>query len=126
MNKNDLPNLGHLRETALAAQGLIAEVALAAAEDIEAAMPHSRTVTLPATGWKGDAVPYSQAVDVAGVLADEAAQLVQIVPAADSMDAWEAAGVRCAAQAAGKLTFTAKEKPGGSLKIFVVLQEVAG
>ena len=126
MNKKDLPNLGHLRETALEAKGLIAEVALAAAEDIEAAMPQSRTVTLSVTGWKGSAEPYSQTVDVAGVLADEAAQLVQIVPAADSMDAWEAAGVRCTAQTAGKLTFTAKETPGGSLKIFVVLQEVVG
>ena len=143
MNKNDLPNLGHLRETALAAQGLIAEVALAAAEDIEAAMPQSRIVTLPVTGWTGtaagavadrpqgsegaaQAAPYSQTVDVAGILADEGAQMVQIVPAAASMDAWEAAGVRCTAQAAGKLTFAAKEKPGGSLKIFVVLQEVVG
>lgn len=126
MNKNDLPKLGHLRQAALAAKGLIAEVALAAAEDIEAAMPQSRTVTLPTTGWTGSTVPYSQTVSVSGVLADEAAQLVQIVPAADSMDAWEAAGAKCTAQAAGKLTFTAKEKPGGSLKIFVVLQEVAG
>ena len=121
-----ITNLGHLRETALEAKGLIAEVALAAAEDIEAAMPQSRTVNLPTTGWKGDAVPYSQTVDVAGVLADEAAQLVQIVPTAESMDAWAAAGVRCTAQAAGKLTFTAKAKPDGNLKIFVVLQEVAG
>lgn len=126
MNKKDLPTLGHLRETALAANGLIAEVALAAAEDIEATMPQSRTVTLPATAWTGTAAPYSQTVNVAGVLAEEGAQLVQIVPAAAGMDAWETAGVRCTAQAAGKLTFTAKSKPGGSLKIFVVLQEVVG
>ena len=39
MNKNDLPNLGHLRETALAAKRLIAEVAGAAAEAIEAVTP---------------------------------------------------------------------------------------
>ena len=88
--------------------------------------PTGRTITLTADSWAGTAAPYSQTVSVAGVLADEAAQLVQIVPAADSMDAWEAAVVRCTAQTAGKLTFTAKGKPGGDLKIFVVLQEVAG
>ena len=90
------------------------------------AKPTGRSVTLTADNWTGTAAPYSQTVAVPGVLADEAVQLVQIVPTADSMDVWKAAGVMCTAQAVGKLTFTAEEKPGGSLKIFVVLQEVAG
>ena len=88
--------------------------------------PIGRSVTLTADNWTGTAAPYSQTVAVPGVLADEAVQLVQIVPTADSMDAWEAAGVRCTAQAVGKLTFMAKEKPAGDLNIFAILQEVVG
>lgn len=127
--KNDLTNLAHLRQTALAAQGLMAEVAGAAAEAIEevaAGLPVQRSVTLTAAGWTGSAAPYAQTAAVAGVRADEAGQLVQVVPASASLEAWEAAGVKCTGQGAGTLAFSAQEKPGGNILVYVILQEVQG
>lgn len=127
--KNDLTNLAHLRQAALAAQGLTAEVAGAAAEAIEevaAGLPVRRSVTLTAAGWAGSAAPYVQTAAVAGVRADEAGQLVQVVPASASLEAWEAAGVKCTGQGAGTLAFEAQEKPGGDISVYVILQEVQG
>lgn len=89
-------------------------------------LPVSRTVTLTAGAWAGAAAPYSQTVSVPGVTADEAAQQVQVVPAAAGMDAWEAAEVKCTAQGAGTLTFRAREKPSAAIQVFVILQEVRG
>lgn len=126
MNKQDLLNLGHLRQAAMRARGLIGKVASAAAEAIEAVTPRARAVTLPVTGWTGTAAPYSQTAAVPGVLADEGAQLVQIAPSSASRKAWKEAGAECSGQGAGTLTFTAQEKPAESIRIFVILQEVAG
>ena len=125
---NKLTSVAQLRQAALAAQGLTAEVAGAAAEaiaEVAAGLPVGRSVTLAAASWTGSG-PYTQTAAVAGVRADEAGQLVQVVPAAGSMDAWEAAGVRCTAQGAGTLTFQAQEKPAAGISIFVILQEVQG
>ena len=126
--KTDLTNLAHLRLAALAAQGLTAEVAAAVADAIEEVaerLPVRRSVTLKsaATSWAGSG-PYTQTVAVEGVRADEAGQLVRIVPVSTSEDAWEAAGVKCTGQGAGALTFSAQEKPGGNLSVYVILQEV--
>ena len=129
MKKNDLPDLGHLRDTALAARWLAGEVAGTAADDIEALaalLPVGRSVTLTAAEWTGSAAPYSQTVAVPGVRADEAGQLVQLVPASASGGAWEAAGVKCTAQEAGSLMFTAQAKPGAAIQLYVILQEVQG
>ncbi len=127
--KKDLTNLGHLRQTALEARGLIAEVAGAAAEAIDevaAGLPLRRSATLTAAGWTGSAAPYSQTVAVAGVRADEAGQLVWPVPAAAGRALWVEAGVQCTAQGAGSLTFTAQAKPGAAIQLYVILQEVQG
>ena len=124
--KNDLTNLDHLRQTALEARGLIGEVAAAAAKDIDAVMPQALEVTLPTAGWEGAAAPYSQPVAAPGVLAEEGAQLIQIVPSAAGRGAWKEAGAECSGQGAGTLTFTAQEKPAGNIRIFVVLQALGG
>lgn len=115
-----------LRRAALAAQGLTAEVAGAAAEAIEevaAGLPVGRSVTLTADRWTGGG-PYAQTAAAAGVRADESRQLVQVVPASASLEAWEAAGLKCTGQGAGTLTFSALEKPGTDISIFAILQEV--
>ena len=122
-----MTSVDQLRQTALACQGLAAEVAGAAADaiaEVADALPVGWSVTLTAAGWTGSAAPYTQTAAVAGVRANEAGQLVQVAPASASRVAWNTAGVQCTGQGAGTLTFTAAEKPGGSIQIFVILQEV--
>lgn len=123
---NKMTSLDQLRQTALACQGLAADVAGAAADaiaEVAEALPVRRIVTLTAAGWAGSG-PYTQTAAVAGVRADEAGQLVQVAPASASRGVWREAGVECTAQGAGKLTFQAAEKPGGNISVYVILQEV--
>lgn len=125
---NKMTSVDQLRQTALACQGLAAEVAGAAADaiaEVAEALPVRRSVTLPAAGWTGSG-PYTQTAAVAGVRADEAGQLVQAVPASASREAWNAAGVQCTGQGAGTLAFEASEMPGADISVYVVLQEVQG
>ena len=126
--KTDLTNLAQLRQAALAAQGLTAEVAAAVADaiaEVAERLPMRRKATLKsaATSWAGSG-PYTQTVSVEDVRADEAGQRVEVVPASASLEMWEAVGVKCTKQGAGTLTFTAQEKPGGNLSVYVILQEV--
>lgn len=83
--------------------------------------PTSMTVTLPASGW----VDGIQTVRVAGVSADEAAQLIQPMPSVDSQAAYIEAGILCTGQAADSLTFTAGTVPTEDLTVYVVIQEVS-
>ena len=85
-------------------------------------LPTIHALTLTAGAWEGEASPYSQTVPVPGVLADEAAQLIQPAPAAGSLEAWSAAGLLCAAQGAGTLTFTARELPEEDILVNVAVQ----
>lgn len=82
--------------------------------------PIYRTVTLPAAGWSNNA----QTVTVNGVLADETKQLIQPMPTVASQSAYIEAGIICAAQAAGQLTFTCSTVPTADLQVYVVIQEV--
>ena len=125
---NKMTSVDQLRQAALAAQGLTAEVAGAAADaiaEVAEGLPVRRSVTLTAAGWAGSG-PYTQTVTVAGVRADEAGQLVQAVPASASRAAWQEAGVLCTGQGAETLAFEAQEKPGGDISVYVILQEVQG
>ena len=85
-------------------------------------LPVIHPLTLTAGAWTGTAAPYSQTLPVPGVLAEVTAQLIQPAPAAGSLEAWSAAGVVCAAQGAGTLTFTAKEKPAENILVNVAVQ----
>lgn len=85
-------------------------------------LPVIHKVTLAAGAWTGAAAPYSQTVSVPGVLADEAAQIIQPAPTAGSLEVWSASGVLCAAQGAGTLTFTAREKPAADILLQVAVQ----
>lgn len=69
------------------------------------------TASLAVASWSGSG-PYTQAVSVSGVTASNA---VVVTPAPASFTAWGANGVYASAQAAGKLTFTAAEKPTAAL-----------
>lgn len=123
---NKMTSVDQLRQTALACQGLAADVAGAAADaiaEVADALPVRRSVTLTAAGWAGSG-PYTQTAAVAGVRADEAGQLVQVAPASASLAVWNTAQVQCTGQGAGSLAFKALEKPGTDISVYVVLQEV--
>ena len=99
-------------------QGAIDEVWSAKADK-----PKAIPVTLTAAGW--DSTDLTQTVTVSGVLADEAKQMIQPVPAMASQAAYIEAGILCTSQAADSLTFTAKAAPTEDLTVYVTIQEVA-
>ena len=99
------------------------DVGAASAADVEAAKPLRRTVTLSASGWSSD----TQTVTVSGVLADETAQLITLVPAFASQTAYYDAGIIGTGQAANSITFTAKNgAPTSNLTVYVTIQELQG
>ena len=82
--------------------------------------PKFASVTLSSSGWASN----SQAVTVTGVLADEAKQLIQPMPAVASQQAYMTAGIYCSGQAANSLTFTCSKVPTEDITIYVVITEV--
>lgn len=90
-------------------------------DDTSRGTPSSTMITLASSGWSNK----QQTVIVKGVSANEAAQLITAVPTAASQSAYYNAGVRCTAQMADSLTFTADTVPTASLSVYVVVQEVA-
>jgi len=85
------------------------------------AKPAVLSVTLTAAGWM-DKV---QVVTVNGISANEAAQLIQPVPALASQSAYFEAGILCTGQTADRLMFAADTTPTEDLTVYVVIQEVA-
>lgn len=87
-----------------------------------AAKPTVRTLTLSTAGW--DSTAKTQTVTCSGVLSDEAAQLITVTPALASQSAYLEAGVRCTAQAADALTFTATTVPTAELTVYAAIQSL--
>ena len=73
-----------------------------------------KTGSLTVAGWSGSA----QVLSVTGVTSSSC---VIVAPAPDSLEAYAAAGVRCTAQASGKLTFTCQSVPTAALTVNVVI-----
>lgn len=115
-----------LKQDVITALGILKQtdsgISAAAAGTDYAAPPKVRTVTLAVSSW--DATSKTQNVSVPGVLASETAQCVTCAPKASDQEAYLAAGVRCTAQAAGKLTFTAETIPTEALTLYVKLEEM--
>jgi len=82
--------------------------------------PAMQRITLAADGWSDN----QQTVDVPGVLADEAAQLIQPMPAQSSRSAYYAAEILCTGQELNKLIFTATSIPEEDLSVYVAIIEV--
>lgn len=91
---------------------------------VDSLIPRQTAITLTAGGW--DATAKTQTVTVAGVVADEAKQLILPVPALSSQTAYIEAGILCTVQAANSLTFLAGTVPTEDLTVYVVVQGVAG
>lgn len=87
---------------------------------LENRLAKSVMISLPVSGWSS----LKQTVTVAGVLADESAQLIYPVPALASQTAYMDAAIRCTAQAENSLTFTADATPTADITVFVVIQGV--
>ena len=81
-----------------------------------------RTLTLSTAGW--DSTAKTQTVTCSGVLSDETAQLITVTPALASQSAYLEAGVRCTAQAADALTFTAGTVPTAELTVYAAIQSL--
>jgi len=117
----------HLRALAVRERDLAGRVARAASEAAEALEAGKQdraagaVAVLSRDGWADG----TQTVDVAGASADEAAQLIQIVPALASQSAYYEAGILCTGQAEGSLTFRAENTPSVDLTVYVVIQGVA-
>lgn len=80
-------------------------------------------VTLTVAGWNSSTK--QQTVAVADVVADETAQQIIPMPAAASMSAYNDAGIRCAGQGAGTLTFTADTVPTVAIDVYVTITPVS-
>ena len=76
-----------------------------------------RSITLLAANWSN----YSQSVTVTGVSATETDQLIQPVPAAVSLNAYQTAQVQATGQAADSLTFSCKTVPLVDLTVYVCI-----
>lgn len=74
----------------------------------------SATISISTT-WSGN----TQKVTCNGVLADETAQEIHIMPKATSVAAYVSAGVYCSGQAANSLTFTCVTVPTAKLDVYV-------
>ena len=73
-----------------------------------------KTGSLTVAGWSSK----TQTLSVTGVTSSSC---VIVAPAPDSLEAYAAAGVRCTAQASGKLTFTCQSVPTAALTVNVVI-----
>ena len=97
-----------------------ADQLFANADDVSAAMPRLRTVTLTTAGWSSN----TQTATVQGVSANETSQKITVAPASASRAAYNDAGVQCTAQAANRLTFTCDKTPSADLTVYVTIEEV--
>lgn len=102
------------------AGGIAAYVSGQINEALDEGTAKSVAVTLTASGWSS----LEQTVTVPGVLADESAQLIQLVPALSAQTTYMDAGIRCTAQAANSLTFAADTAPAADILLYVVMQGV--
>ncbi len=74
-------------------------------------------VTLSSSGWADSA----QTVNVTGVVADETAQEIHVMPKAADMKNYMDAGIYCSGQGAGTLTFTCSSAPSADISVYVTV-----
>lgn len=83
------------------------------------------TVTLLSSGWVDSGSESTQTIDVEGILADEAVQLITILPSNASKSIYDTCSVYASTQSTDSLTFTCSEVPTSDLTVYVLIQEVA-
>lgn len=89
-------------------------------DKMEQTGPNLVAVTIPASGWDNNKIT----VHVEGVVADENAQMIQIVPTPSSTTDYLAASVTCTEQGAGTLKFTCSTAPSTDLEVNIIITEM--
>ena len=87
------------------------------AANLTNALPTSLTVTLPAGSWVNSGDVYTQTAQVINM---NATKSVVIQGNAETLEAYNGAGVKCVGQDTNTLTFTANSLPTGDVKVDVV------
>ena len=82
-----------------------------------AAMPTNVTLTLPASGWSGNA----QTVDVIGMTETKS---VIAQANAETLEAYNGSGVKCSGQSANAITFTVDSVPTTDVKVDILYMGV--
>lgn len=95
---------------------------------VDGVRPKGYLITLSSSEWAKEPIAggtiFNQTVNVPGVVADEAKQLIMPMPASASQDAYAAAGIACTAQGANSLTFRCQTVPTADITVYVAVQEV--
>jgi myosin heavy subunit len=96
------------------------QTALTAKSDKSSLVP----ITLSASGWTGDAAPYSQQISVEGVTATSANEVLPDASiTADQLEAFQDANIQDGGQEAGKITLLAfGDKPSIDLPVRVIVR----
>lgn len=115
-NGADGQGAGDMRSAVYDPQGMARDV-FAYADGL---LPVVHALTLTAEGWTGEAAPYRQTVDLPGVLADPAAQVIYIQPSDRAL--WVGNGLECTGQGVETLTFEANEKPEEAIALLASVQ----
>lgn len=89
-------------------------------ETFDAYKAMAKNVTLSSSGWSSN----TQTVTVNGILADETAQEIMVMPAMSDMTAYHEAGIKATAQAANSLTFTCDTVPTANVSVYIVIKKV--
>lgn len=82
---------------------------------VNALKPAKATATLSKSSWNSN----TQTVTATGVLADELAQEIHVMPKASDMQAYMEAGIYCSAQGNNSLTFTCATAPSVDITVYV-------
>lgn len=93
---------------------------LSIVDKMEEAGPNLVTVTLGAEDWDNNEVT----VEVEGVVADEDAQIIQIVPTPSSTSDYLAASVSCTEQGEDTLKFTCESTPSNDIEVNIIITEM--
>lgn len=82
-----------------------------------------RTAVLGVASWVGAEAPFTQSVEVQGVLADTTKQAIHVSPAPGYGTMYGSAGIECVAQGGNSLTFSCEAAPENDITVNIAIQE---
>lgn len=88
-----------------------------------ASKPIARSITLSMAEWTGAEAPFTQSINIEGVLADESKQVIYVSPAPNYGTMFGMAGVECIAQGENSLTFKCESAPDDNIVVNISILE---